>query len=153
VKGQSAAFDQLHQFSRQLRVEGMPLNQKTQHRTVGDSHRNHGVVGVREDGVLGDGRSEPGGVERVADGYGESPLDGLGGVRVAAGLPPGQFLPNAPSPGLTDGLTGVTAGSACRRAVQEWKEFFIHPTAKILRVVAAAIDERANHEGEDKTGL
>jgi hypothetical protein len=72
---------------------------------------------------------------------------------VAAGLSPGQFLLHAPSPGLTDGLTGVTAGSACRCAVEKRKELFIHPPAKVLRIVAAAIDERTDHKGENEAGL
>ncbi len=37
----------------------MSLNQKTQHRAEGDRHRDHGVVGLGEDGVIGDGRGEP----------------------------------------------------------------------------------------------
>ena len=153
VKGQFAAFYKPHQYSRQFRVEGTPLNQKTQHRAVGDRHRYYGAVGLGKHGVLGDGRCEPGGIERVADGYGKSALDGLGGVRVAAGLSPGQFLLHAPSPGLTDGLTGVTAGSACRCAVEKRKEFFIHPAAKVFFVVAAAIDEGTNHQLKDEAGL
>ena len=92
MKGQFPAHNQLHEFTRQFRIQWLPLNQKTQHRAIGDGHGDNRIISLGKDGVVFYGSGKLSGMQRVADGNGEGALNGLGGVRVAAGLSPGQVL-------------------------------------------------------------
>jgi hypothetical protein len=93
---------QCHKFLRQLRIEGVSLHQEAKHCAAGHGHRDYRVVVLGEDRVARHSGGEPAGVRRVADDEGKGAFDGLGIIRVAAGLPPGKFLLNAPAPRIPD---------------------------------------------------
>ena len=153
MKGELPGIHQRHELPRELRVEPVSLHQEAQHRAEGDGHRDDGVVDLGEDRVARRSGGEPARMQRIADGEGECAFDGLGSVRVAAGLTPGEFLLDATPPGIADRLARVAAGTLHRRAVEERKELFVHPSAKVRLVVPAAIDQRADHQGEDEPRL
>ena len=53
-------------------------------------------------------------------------------------------------PGWIDWCTGPALH---RRAVKERKKVFVHAPAKVCVIVAAALNQGADHEGQDKSGL